>query len=342
MKKNTLWMRSTMLACLLGIGICNPANASEDLDDIKVIIDNPAAVNADANVNVNAGTGADIPLEEGTITDYKLYDDLLQEYISGINAGWSMQDFSSHNLCYLIGYGPDLNAVGYYTKDLDQNGISELLIGEISNEYQGMIYDLYTIQDGEVLLLATSGERSPYYLCADGIISNYGSGSAFTSATTFYELVDAQLTTKEMVLYDSDYDEVNPWFYNTSGDWSDHSTPITESQAREIENKYTEADVPYTALSAISQGSTAASPSVNYTGGYIDGTGDDYNYIIMTQNGNQVSYEWYTGDVYSFGESGLEISPDGSVHGANWTFRLTSDNTLEAFGQIPLTFWKVN
>lgn len=62
--------------------------------------------------------------------------------------------------------------------------------------------------------------------------------------------------------------------------------------------------------------SGTAEASVNYAGSYIDGTGDNYNHVVLTQSDGIVSYEWYTGDVYQYGETGLQISDDGCVYGA--------------------------
>ena len=60
--------------------------------------------------------------EESSITGYSQYDAILKQYKEGIEAGWDMQTFSDHNLCYLTAYDSDLNHIGYYVADLDQNG----------------------------------------------------------------------------------------------------------------------------------------------------------------------------------------------------------------------------
>ena len=81
--------------------------------------------------------------EPSSITGYPQYDAILKQYKEGIEAGWDMQTFSDHNLCYLTAYDSDLNHIGYYVTDLDQNGTEELIIGKSNNkEYLGffMIY----------------------------------------------------------------------------------------------------------------------------------------------------------------------------------------------------------
>lgn len=76
-----------------------------------------------------------------------------------------------------------LSNAGYAFIDIDDDGISELLISMISDggwgAGDGMIYDLCTIQGGKVVHLVSSGERNRYYLCRNNIIANEGSESAW-------------------------------------------------------------------------------------------------------------------------------------------------------------------
>ena len=40
----------------------------------------------------------------------------------------------------------------------------------------------------------------------------------------------------------------------------------------------------------------------DFSGVYIDGTGEEYNRLEITQNGNLVSFDWYCGDEYQMSE----------------------------------------
>lgn len=75
----------------------------------------------------------------------------------------------------------------------------------------------------------------------------------------------------------------------------------------------------------------AIKESINYTGGYIDGTDSDSNYIIMTQVGNSVSYQWYAGSEFICGENNLIVNEDGSVCGEKWSFFRWDDGILTVF-----------
>lgn len=198
--------------------------------------------------------------EESSITGHPQYDTILNQYKEGIDAGWDMQTFSDHNLCYLAAYDLDLNHIGYYVADLDQNGTEELVIGKAnSKEYLGFFYDLYTLKDNNAVLVQTSGERNQFYLCNNNIIHQLWSGSAFLSGWAYYNLNGSTIELREAVTYDSQYNETAPWFYSTVNISEDYSEPITEEECNSIKSQYVLMDIPYITLEeAFSE--TASSP----------------------------------------------------------------------------------
>ncbi|MDO4340426.1 MAG: lysozyme inhibitor LprI family protein [Eubacteriales bacterium] len=187
---------------------------------------------------------AEVPALPGTGNEK--YDAIIRKYIEGINCQWDMNQFAENGLNYLTGYTSSLDEMGYCLLDLDQNGVDELLIGCVNDEdYVGMFYDLYTFAGKEPVLLASSSERDRYYLCEDYTIANEGSGSAQTSAFGYYLLDGSELTLKEAVMYDGDYDAQNPWFYSTENSWEDHRYPIEEYVADGIRKKYEHTAIPF-------------------------------------------------------------------------------------------------
>lgn len=190
----------------------------------------------------------------GSITGYPEYDEIIRKYYDGISAHWTMQEYSENGLDYLACYVENVADFGYYLADVDQNGTEELLLGVLTDVmpgYTGMFFDLYTMEDGNLVQIITSGERDRYYLCEDNTIANEGSGSAWTSSHSYYDLVGSQLYIKELVRFDAYYDENNPWFYSATGDWSDYSSPITEEAANSIINSYEYREIPYISLSVL-------------------------------------------------------------------------------------------
>ena len=66
-----------------------------------------------------------------------------------------------------------------------------------------MFFDMYTIVEGQRVLVASSGERDRYYVCEDYTIANEGSGGASNFVWNYYEFVSGQLELKEGVFFDA-------------------------------------------------------------------------------------------------------------------------------------------
>lgn len=138
-----------------------------------------------------------------TLADYPEYKEIVQKYYDGASAAWNISQFQENNLCYLAGYYSDINKLGYFLQDIDNNGTAELFIGAIddgTDSYEGMFFDMYTLVNGRLSLVTTSGERDRYYLCKDNTIANEASGSAFLSLYHYYTYTDGQLNLKESVV----------------------------------------------------------------------------------------------------------------------------------------------
>lgn len=168
----------------------------------------------------------------------ELYRPVLDQYNTALFEQWSMQEYQAAGLCPLFAYFTNPSQVGFWLEDVDYNGTEELLIGEIgdSGEYAGMFFEMYTVIDGAPVLMASSTERSCYYLCTDGNVANEGSGGASQSICAYY-MADSDhgvLTLTEAVIYDEAQGEETPWFYSRTGTSVSDCTPIMEEDAAEI------------------------------------------------------------------------------------------------------------
>lgn len=171
---------------------------------------------------------------------------------------------SQEGLCSLIGinsFEPYATAeLGYGFFDLDDNGVEELLIGIIDGGegYRGMIYDLYTIKEGEITQMLSSLERIRYYICNDNIIAYEGSGGAGSSNYSFYKLEkdDGNLTLTDAVIYEDGYGVENPWYYFTAKlvyqkdlNSAEHYRSIDQEEAMNIINSRPHIELPLTPFS---------------------------------------------------------------------------------------------
>lgn len=287
----------------------------------------------------NADTKSDYAdKQEKTITNYPEYDEIIRKYHEGIAAGWSMEDFAENDLCYLAGYEMGENTLGYCTMDINGDGIDELMIGAVGKEADtGMFYDLYTIVDGQRSLVVSSGERDRYYLCEDYTIANEGSGGALSSVFGYYDLISDQLQLKEGVfLNGNDYPD-NPWFYTLTDIYGDYSTPITESEGRDVINKYPYMAIPYISLDEMnSQNNTENSDTEPETGETTDDSIAENDAITEDKKAEQTGIHHVEIEIRDYGTLKVELDADTAPITVENFMKLTKEGFYDG-----VTFWRI-
>ncbi|MCM1468496.1 MAG: hypothetical protein NC086_10125 [Alistipes sp.] len=217
------------------------------------------AADKEQQATVEAGTETDTVTEssdkeqtqESEITEqvpvqdpaepYDYYDELIAAVTECIvtKNDKIAQDYDFSYIYYM--YSSD-SIYGYLIKDIDGNGTDELIFGGndtvFDSAWNGVIYDMYTISDGEPVHLLCGGERDRYYLCENGRIANEGSGGAAYTFYGYYDLEGAQLQLAEAVIYDGWRDADNPWFYLTGSENTEDAVSVTADQAESVIGKY--------------------------------------------------------------------------------------------------------
>lgn len=183
--------------------------------------------------------------------DYSGYDELIakaRKILKNPDSEYSEEsEFSS-----VLFMKSEYETFGYLIKDLDCNGINELIIGANTDgwdegSWDGVIYNIYTIVNGEVVQVLNGWERNRYYLCENGSIANEGSSSAFESNNSYYKYSGSELTLIESVIFNSTIDENNPWYYSTESEYDiEKAESISKEKANEIMNKYKHVKLKYT------------------------------------------------------------------------------------------------
>ena len=81
--------------------------------------------------------------------------------------------------------------IGYLIRDINGDGVEELLFGENdpkpNGSWNGIVYDLYTYKDQKLVHVFQGWNRSRYYLTAEGAIAREWESSAFEGGKEFYE-----------------------------------------------------------------------------------------------------------------------------------------------------------
>ena len=180
-------------------------------------------------------------------TGYAAYDALLAE-ISGLRrsgASEAQTDFS-HDLLSANDY---YQTPGWLLRDLDGDGIPELLLGADWGDGHSVIFNIYRLDGAKAVRVVDGWNRNRWYLCTDGSLANEGSSSAFESSYSYYRYTSGELQHLETLLYLDDGSGGSPWRYSVttdqyvnSGDF--HS--VTEAEATAVMDKYTHETLAFT------------------------------------------------------------------------------------------------
>ncbi len=248
-KKPTVWIIVAALLISTVAGVClltDPKSKDPD-KQASVSTDDDATSDSDSDTTNDDHTD---PMGSVNVisTGEPLYDALLQSvagYHQVLDSSVQEPDCS-----LMIWQHAHLSELGIQLTDLDNNGQNELLISAMDwpDGVTPFVYDVYTIKDGKLAHLLSSGERSRYYLREDGYVEHQWSGGAAVSGTDFYRLADGALTFLERVTYDDEYaveiglaDSLASitegfWFHSThvpDGNKGDYAS-ITKQEAQSI------------------------------------------------------------------------------------------------------------
>lgn len=200
-------------------------------------------------------TSSEYSAKTEEISNEQLYAPILNEFYENIMTGWKNYNYDdSVSYMFPLYYSDpgNIDNIGYCFKDLNSDGISELLIGiiddggsEYGEVYENIIYDLYSYKNGEILHLDSSGERYTLRLCDDNkTLLYYGAGGADYVKYSHCRINDNAdgLTLMECVFTDPDYSDGGYWYY-ADRDYYDYEsdtyiddaiTPVTEEKAYSI------------------------------------------------------------------------------------------------------------
>lgn len=233
MIKRKLISSALILALVMTVAGCgnakNKSNSEQNNSQIAQETTQAAAETAKAEEKTTGETKSSV--------DYSPYDELIKKAANILKNGYSSQD--KVDISPVLFYKQSgYETLGYTKKDLDNDGIDELIFGGTVNEDgTTIIYDIFTIQDGTDVHAVAGWERNTYYLCTDGTIANEGSSGAAYSNWTYFKYSNAKLDMKETV-YTDDKVPGQKYYYATDVALKTEK-PISEEQAKEIRGKYT-------------------------------------------------------------------------------------------------------
>ncbi len=238
MKKHYLPFVLLLLAALMLAG-CGSDNRAETIAT--------AAPTAEQTTVPTETEAEEDIVYEGDASTYYIdvaYPEQIGRYYTALSEKWDEGKYLDNAMSALPYYyyeGDPLENVGFGFVDLDNDGRWELIIGAIMNaERDPSVFEIWTLVDGEPVMLAQGGSRNRYalqYVEEDRMwyVVNEGSSSAFHHATHYLMLSEGKLEVVQGIVFDASADEQNPWFLTYDLDWDvTNDEPIDEETANAI------------------------------------------------------------------------------------------------------------
>ena len=174
-------------------------------------------------------------------TGYAAYDALLAE-ISGLRRSGAsdVQTDFSHDLLSVNDY---YQTPGWLLRDLDGDGIPELLLGADWGDGHTVIFNIYCLDGAKAVRVVDGWSRSRWYLCTDGSLAHEGSDGASEGTFSYYRYENGALRHLETLI------SLDGWFYS---DTTDHYVggkgfrPVSEDEANAVRGKYTHETLSFT------------------------------------------------------------------------------------------------
>ena len=179
--------------------------------------------------------------DAASMTGYAAYDALLAEISDLRRSGASeaQTDFS-HDLLSVNDY---YQTPGWLLRDLDGDGIPELLLGANWDEGHTVIFNIYCLDGAKAVRVVDGWSRSRWYLCTDGSLAHEGSDGASEGTYSYYRYENGALRHLETLI------SLDGWLYS---DTTDHYVggkgfrSVTEAEATAVMDKYTHETLVFT------------------------------------------------------------------------------------------------
>ena len=222
-----------LVIILLGVAIVISAYHVADIYGVVDLVSEwvDSVVPTVENTETVPGTTTTDPSQTRTEPKELTYETLVAKYIQAIEEDWDMARLQEEDISHLVMFLDRPEDLSCLITDIDGNDVQEMIITD-----GNVIYDLYTISDGECVHILSGAERDSFTLTANNAIVNVSSGGAGYTIYRMYLYYGENLIPMEMIVCDAARDPAAPWFRGI--DDPEDVSPISEAEARDIISMY--------------------------------------------------------------------------------------------------------
>ena len=253
MKKKVIMLSMLAITAAM-LTACSDKNDAADVPEVSQAEESTENTDTDSSAEAAEKSTENVEKDsEVKDSDYVMpeeYQNVLDKYKTMITEKWDVSKAFDEGMSSMVSEFCNMDAqdqIGYTLYDLDADGQPELLIGEMDTELpvNRIIFDAYTLKDGNAVQIFESESRNRYYLVEDEagaiLIANEGSNGAASSGWLYYTVSGDRLTVQQAIMYDAAADEENPWFMAYDDDWdTSNDEPVDEDMAQSVINSYTD------------------------------------------------------------------------------------------------------
>ncbi len=171
-----------------------------------------------------------------------LYGEILAQLVTSCNEMWEADELEISDMSMMyaqLGGTPEarLQNTGFFYRDVNGDGVDELLVGEITDgDWKGIIYDMWTMEDRAPAHVMSGWARNRFYALDTGyaILNEYSSGAS-DSGVIIYTLTPgtAELTPLVFFRYDAYTNKEEPWSVSYDAEDETQGESITEEEWNE-------------------------------------------------------------------------------------------------------------
>ena len=214
------------------------------------------------------------PTENATAIP-EAYQPLIAKYTTALTEHWGGEECINADISLLVSYVTTPSELGYALLDLDNDGTDELII--TNDAERQVIYDLYSLVDGNVVHVFTGWDRNSYELREGYRILNIGSNSAASTDYVYCHLSKGRLVTDSLIRFDAMQDPDHPWFRGTG---ENDLAPITDENWTEDEIYSAAASLPIAITPFAENSAESYDPELADYKAYLSAVATDQTIVV--------------------------------------------------------------